>query len=374
MTQEGFKRKLIAILSADVEGYSRLMGDDEEATVRTLTTYREVFTTLIQQHNGKVVDSPGDNLLAEFASVVDAVQCAVAVQKEIKSRNNELPENRRMQFRIGINLGDVIQEEDRIYGDGVNIAARLENLCDGGGICLSSTVYGQVKNKLNLGYEYHGEHSVKNIAEPLEVYHVLIEQEAAGKLIGEEKLKPMQKNAHTRKICIAVLPFENLFDHRDEDYFSRGFVEDLITDLAHYKSLQVISSYSSRKIGAESRSAIDAGRELAIDYLLNGNLRHKSDHVRISVQLLDSSDGRIVWAERYDAPMDTIFEIQDDIVERVVGTISTQIDRALLAVARNKPLTNLAAYDCWLRGMDQMRRGTLEADKVAAQQIVALAA
>ena len=362
MAEKGFKRKLTAILSADVEGYSRLMGDDEEATVRTLTTYREVLTTLIQQHNGKVVDSPGDNLLAEFTSVVNAVQCAVAAQKEIKSRNNELPENRRMQFRIGINLGDVIQEEDRIYGDGVNIAARLENLCDGGGICLSSTVYGQVKNKLNLGYEYRGEHSMKNIAEPVGVYRVLIEPGAAGKVIGEEKLKPMQKNAHTRKICIAVLPFEKLFDHRDEDYISRGFVEDLITDLAHFQSLQVISSYSSRKIGAESRSPIDVARELAVDYLLNGNLRRKSDQVRIAVQLLDSSDGRIVWAERYDAPMGTIFEIQDDIVERVVGAISTHIDKAPLAVARKKPLTSLAAYDCWLRGMDQMRRGTPEAD------------
>jgi len=187
MTQEGFKRKLTAILSADVAGYSRLMGEDEEATVRTLTAYREALTTLIQQHNGKVVDSPGDNLLAEFASVVDAVQCAVAVQKEIKSRNDELPENRKMRFRIGINLGDVIQEEERIYGDGVNIAARLEGLSEPGGICISGTSYDQVKNKLNIGYKNLGEHSVKNIAEPVRVYRVLTEFEAAGKVIGEKR-------------------------------------------------------------------------------------------------------------------------------------------------------------------------------------------
>ncbi len=187
MADEGFKRKLTAILSADVEGYSRLMGDDEEATVRTLTSYREVLTTLIKQHNGKVLDSPGDNLLAEFVSVVDAVQCAVAVQKEINARNTELPENRRMQFRIGINLGDVIQEEDRIYGDGVNIAARLEALADPGGICISKTAFDQIETKLPLGYDYLGEQTVKNIAKPVSAYRVLMEPRVTGVGAGEEK-------------------------------------------------------------------------------------------------------------------------------------------------------------------------------------------
>ena len=187
MAEEGFKRKLTAILSADVEGYSRLMGDDDEATVRTLTSYREVLSAFIQEHNGKVLDSPGDNLLAEFVSVVDAVQCSVAVQKEIKARNDELPENRRMQFRIGVNLGDVIQEKGRIYGDGVNIAARLEGIADAGGICISRTAFGQIKNKLKLGYKYLGEHTVKNIAEPVRVYKVLLEPESAGKVIGEKR-------------------------------------------------------------------------------------------------------------------------------------------------------------------------------------------
>ncbi|MGV7224323.1 MAG: adenylate/guanylate cyclase domain-containing protein [Nitrospinales bacterium] len=175
MAQEGFKRKLSAILSADVEGYSRLMGEDEEATVRTITAYREVLTTLIQQHNGKVVDSPGDNLLAEFASVVDTVQCAVAVQNEIKARNAELPENRRMLFRIGINLGDVIQEEDRIYGDGVNITARLEGLAEPGGICISKTAFDHIESKLPYGYEFLGDQPVKNIAKPVGAYRVLLE-------------------------------------------------------------------------------------------------------------------------------------------------------------------------------------------------------
>ena len=188
MAQEGFKRKLTAILSADVEGYSRLMGDDEEATVRTLTTYREVLTTLIQQHNGKVLDSPGDNLLAEFVSVVDAVQCAVAVQKEINSRNNELLENRRMQFRIGINLGDVIQEGDRIYGDGVNIASRLEGLAEPGGICISKTAFDHIESKLPYGYDFIGEQMVKNIAKPVGAYRVLLDPRVtvSGKPVDEK--------------------------------------------------------------------------------------------------------------------------------------------------------------------------------------------
>ncbi|MGB9443224.1 MAG: adenylate/guanylate cyclase domain-containing protein, partial [Desulfobacterales bacterium] len=173
MADKAFKRKLTAILSADVEGYSRLMGEDEEATVRTITTYREVLSAFIQQHNGNVVDSPGDNLLAEFASVVDAVQSAVAVQKEIKVRNEELPENRRMEFRIGVNLGDVIEEEGRIYGDGVNIAARVESLAEAGGICISGIAHDQVENKLGLKYEDLGKHEIKNISKPIQVYRVL---------------------------------------------------------------------------------------------------------------------------------------------------------------------------------------------------------
>src|SRR5210317_2244744 len=175
MAEEGFKRKLTAILSADVEGYSRLMGDDEEATVRTITAYREVLTTLIRQHNGKVLDSPGDNLLAEFVSVVDAVQCAVAVQKEFQARNVEMPESRRMEFRIGINLGDVIEEKERIYGDGVNIAARLEGLAKPGGICISKTAFDQIESKLPYGYEFLGDQPVKNIAKPVGAYRVLME-------------------------------------------------------------------------------------------------------------------------------------------------------------------------------------------------------
>ena len=200
MTQKGFKRKLTAILSADAVEYSRLMGDDEETTVRTITSYRKVLTTLIQQHNGNVLDSPGDNLLAEFVSVVDAVQCAVAVQKEIKARNAELPENRRMQFRIGINLGDVIEEEGRIYGDGVNIAARLEGLADPGGICVSKTAFDHIESKLPYGYEFLGEQEVKNIAKPVGAYRVLIEPRVT--VAG----KPLDKKPATIRRTLIFVP------------------------------------------------------------------------------------------------------------------------------------------------------------------------
>jgi adenylate cyclase len=199
MVEKGFKRKLTAILSADVEGYSRLMGEDEEATVRTITAYREIMTALIQQHSGKVLDSPGDNLLAEFASVVDAVQCAVAVQKEINSRNNELPENRRMQFRIGINLGDVIQEEERIYGDGVNIAARLEGLAGPGGICISKTAFDHIESKLPYGYEFLGDQTVKNIAKPVGAYRVLLEPRIT--IVGKGR-KRRDLQARPRKVAL----------------------------------------------------------------------------------------------------------------------------------------------------------------------------
>ena len=187
MTQEGFKRKLTAILSADVVGYSRLMDDNEEATVRTLNAYRDSMKALIQQHRGRVVDTTGDNLLAEFTSVVDALNCSVKVQQEFAERNTDLPSERRMEFRIGVNVGDVIEEEGRIYGDGVNIAARVESLAEAGGICITGRAYDQVKNKLEFGYQYLGEHNVKNIPEPVRVYKVLMEPEAAGKVLGEKR-------------------------------------------------------------------------------------------------------------------------------------------------------------------------------------------
>lgn len=365
MPEENERRKLVAIVYADVKSYSRLMGEDESFTVRTLTKYRHLFSQNSQKYGGRVVNAPGDSILAEFPSVVDALNCAVEIQDQLKTANASLPVNRKMKFRIGINLGDVIQKGNDIFGDGVNIAARVETLAEEGGISITRPVFDQVKKKLtNLGYEYIGKHFVKNISDPIRVYRVLTDSTDAGRVIGKEAPRP-SKDLISQTVCIAVLPFDNLSDNRSHDYFSRGIVEDLITDLSRFHSLQVISSSTTRKMATAEQNEIEVARTLAIDYLLKGSLRRKGNQIRITAQLLGSSNGGILWAERYDASLDKIFDIQDDIIARVVGALSAQIDKTLLSAARKKPLTNLAAYDCWLRGMDYLRQGTLESDQEA---------
>src|SRR5262245_34192342 len=271
-------RKLAAILSADVKGYSRLMGEDEEATIRTLTAYREVMTILIQAHQGRVVDSPGDNLLAEFASVVDAVRCAVEIQQELTTKNAELLSNRQMQFRIGINLGDVVVEGERIYGDGVNIAARLEGLAEPGVICLSGTVHDHIENKLAVEYEYIGEQRVKNIAKPVRVYRV---REPGAVLIESQQALELPD-----KPSIAVLPFLNLSSDPEQEYFSDGITEDLITDLSKLSGLFVIARHSVFTYKGKAVKVQEVSRELGVQYVLEGSVRKAGDRVRITAQLI----------------------------------------------------------------------------------------
>ena len=272
-------RRLTAILSADVKGYSRLMGEDEVATIRTLTAYRERMGSLIQQHQGRVVDTVGDNLLAEFGSVVDAVTCAVEVQQEFGRRNAELPDHRKMEFRIGINLGDVIVEGERIYGDGVNIAARVEGLADGGGICISGKVHEEIKSKVALGYEYLGEQEVKNIAEPVRVYRVNLE-------------KPDTKPS------IAVLPFKNLSDDPQQEYFSDGITEDIITALSRIRQFLVIAGNSTFAYKGTSPDVRQVAKELGARYILEGSVRKAVSRVRISAQLIEGTTGTHVWSLR----------------------------------------------------------------------------
>ena len=397
MTQEGFKRKLTAILSADVEGYSRLMGDDEESTIRTLKDYRETMEMLIEQHRGRIVDATGDNLLAEFASVVDAVTCAAAIQQKLAERNAELPETRKMQFRIGVNLGDVVTEGDRIYGDGVNIAARMEGLASGGGICISGNVYDQVKNKLDFGYEYSGEHTVKNIIEPVRVYQVLLKPEAIGKLIGDKK--PVLRRWHLAAVVIvlvigavgtiwhfyfrppvepdsvdkmafplpdkpsiAVLPFANLIGDPEQEYFSDGISNDIITDLSKFHELFVIASNTMFTYKGKAVNVKNVGRDLGVRYVLEGSVQKADEKVRVNAQLIETSSGYHLWAERYDRDIKDLFALQDEIVQTVVAKLALKIDTAEQARAMQKDTANLEAYDYLQRGWEYYRRRTRSAN------------
>jgi adenylate cyclase len=365
MVQESFKRKLTAILSADVVGYSSLMEDNEEATIQTLNTYRNSMSTLVQHHRGRVVDTTGDNLLAEFSSVVDAVKCAVETQKELSDRNATLPENRRMLFRIGVNLGDIVEEDDRIYGDGVNIAARLEGMAEAGGICISKTAYDHVKKKLELGYEYLGEHSVKNISEPVHVYRVLMEPEAAGKVIGEKrflgrisrktamaaiivlvivaggligwnvylhqskKIDPasLDKMAYPLpdKPSIAVLAFDNMSSDPKQEYIADGITENIITALSKVRDLFVISRNSSFTYKGKPVKAQQVSEELGVRYVLEGSVQRSGDQVRVIAQLIDAIDGKHLWSERYDRNFKDIFELQDELASKVANSMIVKL-------------------------------------------------
>ncbi len=407
MAQEGFKRKLTTIFSADVVGYSRLMEDNEEATIQTLNTYRNSMSTLIQQHRGRVVDMTGDNLMAEFASVVDAVKCAVETQKQISERNADLSENRRMLFRIGVNLGDIVEEDDRIYGDGVNIAARLEALAEGGGICISGTAYDHLKNKLELGYEYLGEHSVKNIAAPVRVYKVLMEPEAAGKIIGEKRktkrwmtvaaaviiliglagwylyieqskrIEPasVEKMAYPLpdKPSIAVLPFDNLSGDSEQEYFSDGITEQIITSLSKVPYIFVIARNSTFAYKGKPVKIQQIAEELAVRYVLEGSVQRSDDRVRITVQLIDAITGHHLWAENYDRMLKDIFALQDDIAMKIMAELQVELTEADWGRFSAIKTTNLRAYEKLLKGKEHIFRrtkaGTLEARKLAKEAI-----
>jgi adenylate cyclase len=414
MADEGFKRKLTAILSADVEGYSRLMGDDEEATVRTLTAYREVLTTLIQQHNGKVLDSPGDNLLAEFVSVVDGVQCAVAVQKEIKARNNELPENRRMHFRIGINLGDVIQEEGRIYGDGVNIAARLEGLAEPGGICISKTAFDHIESKLPYGYDFIGDQTVKNIAKPVGAYRVLLDPRVtvSGKSIDKKYLgkrrMPIFIGAVTvcvlaiavgiwqfyapratiepasvekmafplpEKPSIAVLPFSNLSGDPTQDYIADGISENIISALSKISEMLVIARNSTFTYKGKPVRVQQVSEELGVRYVMEGSAQKIGNRIRITAQLIDATKGHHLWSEKYDRDVKDLFAIQDEITLEIIQAMRVQLTDGEQASVTGKGTKNLDAYLKANRAQEQFYRmnkdGSIKA-KELAREVIAL--
>jgi adenylate cyclase len=335
--EERAKRKLSAILSADVKGYSRLMGDDELATVRTLEVYREMIAEIIRNYRGRVVDSPGDNVLAEFGSVVDAVESAVEIQKELKSKNAELLEDRRMEFRIGINLGDVIEEGERIYGDGVNIAARIESLAKAGGICISRNVYEQVKNKLKLGYEYLGEHTVKNIEEPIQAYRILMESNLDVPRKGEGLQLP-------EKPSIAVLPFDNLSGDPEQEYFSDGMTEEMITALSKVPKMFVIARNSTFTYKGKPVKVQQVGEELGVKYVLEGSVRKAGTRIRITAQLVDTANGHHLWAERYERDLKDIFALQDEITYKILTALQVTLTEGEQAQVWATRTDNLDAF------------------------------
>ena len=355
MPKEGLKRKLAAILSADVEGYSRLMGNDEASTILTLTAYKETMSVHIKQHRGRVVDAPGDNLLAEFASVVEAVQCAVEIQRDLAERNEELPDERKMVFRIGVNLGDVVEEKNRIYGDGVNIAARLESICEGGGVCISGTAFEHIENKLNLGFDDLGDHDVKNITKPVRVYRVKLKVPKPSLKAGMSDSLPLPD-----KPSIAVLPFTNMSGDQEQEYFSDGITEDIITELSRFRNLFVIARHSSFGYRDQSPNIKQIGRELGVRYLLEGSVRRAGKRLRITGQLVDAETGHHIWADRYDRELDDIFAVQDELTRSIVGAMAIRIDDTSLELAERKPPDNMAAYDFWLRGKRAFERHTDE--------------
>jgi TolB-like protein/class 3 adenylate cyclase/Flp pilus assembly protein TadD len=398
MTTQEVKRKLVAILSADVKGYSRLMGEDEVATIHTLNAYKELMAGLIQHHHGRVVDAPGDNLLAEFSSVVDAVECSVAIQKELKTRNADLPENRKMEFRIGVNLGDVIEDGEQILGDGVNIAARLEGLSDAGGICISGTAFDQVKYKLPVGYQYLGKQTVKNITEAVRAYKVLMEPEAAGKVIGEEEPKPTKWgwkaiaaaavmvlvaggliwNFYLRgpqterarvdktafplpdKPSIAVLPFVNMGGDPEQAYFADGMTEDLITDLSKVAGLFVIARNSTFVYKGKATDVREVAKTLGVRYVLEGSVRRTGAEVRVNAQLIDATTGGHVWADRYDGDMKNIFAFQDKVTRNVVAALAVELTKEDKGRAARRGTENTQAYDVFLKGWQHYLRQTPE--------------
>ena len=354
MQAQNVQRKLTAILSADVKGYSRLMGEDEVETIQTLTAYRELMAKLIQQHPGRVVDSPGDNLLAEFGSVVDAVQCAVEIQQELKAKNAKLPESRKMEFRIGINLGDVIVSGEQIYGDGVNIAARIEGLAEGGSIAISGTVFDQVKNKLSLVYEYLGEQDFKNISEPVRVYRIRLETDAAVPGVSRGLKLP-------DKPSIAVLPFDNMSGDPEQGYFSDGITEDIITDLSKVSGLFVIARNSSFTYKGKAVKVEDVGRELGVKYVLEGSVRKANDRVRITAQLVDAPTGGHLWAERYDRDLKDIFALQDEVTQKIVSALAVRLTEDECECMGGYTCT-IDSYDAYLQGLEHFNRFTEEAN------------
>src|SRR5215467_3635414 len=357
-------RRLAAILAADVAGYSRLMGEDEEGTLARLKAIRrELADPKVKEHHGRIVKTTGDGLLLEFASVVDAVRCAVEVQREMAERNADVPPDRRLELRMGINLGDIIKDGRDIFGDGVNVAARLEALAEPGGICVSRVVRDQVRDKLDFSFEDMGEQQVKNIARPVRVHRVLLGERPSSSEPGAAVLPPPL--ALPDKPSIAALPFQNMSGDPEQEYFADGMVEEIITALSRFSGLLVIARNSSFAYKGRSVDVKQAGRELGVRYVLEGSVRKAANRVRITGQLIDASNGANIWADRFDGALADVFDLQDEVTASVVGAMSPKIEQAEIQRAKRKPTGSLDAYDYFLHGLAMDHDWTREANNEA---------
>jgi adenylate cyclase len=358
MAEARVERRLAAILAADVAGYSRLMGLDEEGTLALLKAYRrDVIDPKVAEHRGRIVKTTGDGALVEFASAVDAMRCALDVQRNMAECNAGLPDDKRIEFRIGINVGDIIADEGDVYGDGVNIAARIEPLAKPGSICVSDNAYRQVEGKMTLNVNDLGEQQLKNIVRPVHVFEVRLDGTAAQPPILTLPDKP----------SIAVLPFTNISGDAEQDYFADGMVEDIITALARYRHLFVIARNSSFTYKGRSVDVKQVGRELGVRYVLEGSVRKAANKVRITGQLIDAATGHHIWAERYDRDLNDIFALQDEITQQVAGAIEPELLKLESGRAASRSGANLNAWDLVQQGMWQFHQVTPAGHKRARE-------
>jgi TolB-like protein/class 3 adenylate cyclase len=371
LSEARVERRLAAILAVDVAGYSRLMGEDEEGTLAALRAVRrELGDPKISEHRGRIVKTTGDGLLVEFASVVDAVRCAVEVQREMVARNAAVPAGRRIEFRMGVNVGDIIIEDGDIFGDGVNIAARLEALAEPGGICISAAAHEQVRDKLEFSFEDMGEQQVKNIARPVRTHRIVVGSTAppiAAAAASTELSLP-------DKPSIAVLPFQNLSGDPEQEYFVDGMVEEFTTAIARLPWLFVIARNSAFTYKGKPVDVKQVAQELGVRYVLDGSVRKAGNRVRITGQLIDTTTGAHIWADRFDGALDDIFELQDQVASSVAGAIEPKLRQSEIDRASRKPAANLTAYDLYLRALAQSYRfneeGFAEAIALARQALV----
>jgi adenylate cyclase len=418
MSPEKQKRKLAAILSANAEGESRLLGEDEAATLQTIKIHRQVMCSLIENHQGRVVESQGGSLLAEFESEVEAVQCAMEIQEKLRARNEALPEEGKIPFRIGVHLGEVTEEDGKVRGDGVDVAVRLEGLADAGGICISGSVYGRVKGRLKAEYESLGEHRVPNIAEPVRAYRVLKKPEKTVKVFGRTWLlshletrldiiklivlamsvlvgiaglwntyfrsapPPVEVASVQRKALplpdkpsIAVLPFENMTGDPKQEYFADGFTEEIITSLAKISSLFVISRNSTFTYKDKPVKVQQVSEELGVRYVLEGSVQKSSSRIRINVQLIDAISGQHVWAQSYDRDLKDIFALQDEVILKIASAMSVNLTAGEQARGWAEGTKSLEAYLKLMQGREYRFKGNRENNALArrmAEEAIAL--